>query len=468
MNEDSAVRGQPSGQRLSRLLDKVGVRLAIVLICALTVIYFVAARLDVTDINKVPTLKAISLSFLQDLAANTLPVFVLFVFSYWLLRELDEAKHREEISSVADTVAATLKAELSTPATADRFFGHRSPENPLIEQAQDELLMIQETGSLVFEQCKSGLTNALKRGTRTRMIVVDPSPQSATLLAFRNANMHRDGIAARAKQFAAHLEDLLGSAPYLAERLEVRFCPYPICSTMVMINPASSEGQRSHSLIRLAGFRVPFDDKLDFYVSRDSAPKTFSHYVAEFGNLWRASSKILLVTGEPRAGKTTLFSRLVPEIVALGPIYSCITDARMNKYGKREGFESRTTRVAEPRLIAVRNASGNYEPDLKVIDEIAGEIEEQSRKSRLLIIDEIGPIQLQSRRFANVITTLFDNPSVSLIASISLDDGKHPLLKRFKSHFRADVMRLERQRNDQVILERLGVEASSLLSRPPF
>ena len=461
---------EPLAKRFVKIFDKISARVAIVLILVLTILYFVAAKLN-PDNSKISTQEVLTknaFAFIQESIIAVLPVFILFVFSYWLLRELDEYRRKEELEAQAERVAQAVRDALVARPLADKFFNRRSSENLLVEHAERELLLVQETGSLLFEQCKVSLTNLLKRGGVIRMIVVDSSPQSASLLAYRNANMNRDAIASRASQLIAHLQDVLHSTPKLAQNLEVRFCPYPVCSTSVIVDKNHDRTEKACALIRLAGFRIPFDDKLDFQLSLDTDPATFVHYVTEFENLWKASSKILFITGEPECGKTTLLAKLQGELAELGSIYFCMSKATIDEAGKRTGFETVTSYNSIPRQIAVREVSGIYKPNLAVIDDIAAEIELASQKCRLLIIDEIGPIQLQSAAFADAIKNLLEKPSASVIASIALDDSKHVLLKKFKTHFRPNLVHLEKQQNDQSILEQMHCEVESLLRRPAF
>lgn len=457
-----------SAERLLKILDKFRGWVALVLVILLTVAYFVAAYFNKDKPDQPLATKTVALSYFQDVIANTVPVFVLFVFSYWLFREIDEFRRRRESSLLAGSVADAVRQELDARPTADRFFSKRSSENVLIEQAERELMMVQETGSLIFEQCKDSLTHLLKRGGRIRLITVDSSPRSTGLLAYRNANLLRDGISKRASQLIDHLQDLLHACPGLEQNIEVRFCPYPVCSTTVIADREHNRTDKAKALVRLAGFRIPYNEKLDFHLSLNETPVTFLHYVKEFENLWKASSKIIFLTGEPRCGKTTLLAKLQHDISNLGSTYFCITRDTKDKDGNRTGFEAVTSADANPRQIATRDESGNYKPNIAVIDAIAAEIEAASKKCRLLIIDEIGPIQLQSAAFAKVMKQLIDVPSASVIAAVALDDSKHPLLKEFKAHFRPCLVRLEKGKNDQSILEQIRGEAESFLRRPAF
>lgn len=457
--------------KLVKVFDKISARAAIIVIIFLIIIHFVLALLpsgSTANFSKTDIMYNNAIAFLQQSIVTIWPVFLLFVLSYWLLRELNRLRRQREKNEFSESTAHMVVSLLGTAPVADKFFARRTPESSFVEHAEQELLLVQETGSLLFEQCKSSLVNLLSKKGSIRMIVVDPAPESASLLAYRNANMDREAIRRRAIQLIAHLEDLLHLAPQHHDSIEVRFCPYPVCSTLVIVDKDHPRTERACALVRLAGFRMPFDDKLDFQLSLDRSPSTYSHYVKEFENLWKASSKILFLTGEPQCGKTTLLSRLKEELADISSIYFCISKACTDRNGVRTGFEAVTSHHPTPRQFATRDASGEYKVDLAVIDAIAAEITISAQKCRLLIIDEIGPIQLKSEAFVRSIESLLNRSDVSVVASVAVDASKHPLLRKLRSHYRTHYFHLNKQQNDQSILEHLRHEVESLLRRPAF
>jgi nucleoside-triphosphatase THEP1 len=47
-----------------------------------------------------------------------------------------------------------------------------------------------------------------------------------------------------------------------------------------------------------------------------------------------------------------------------------------------------------------------------------------ANKSKILLIDEIGPLQLQSAAFIEAVEMIRDDPTTTLFATIALDDRK--------------------------------------------
>jgi nucleoside-triphosphatase len=80
------------------------------------------------------------------------------------------------------------------------------------------------------------------------------------------------------------------------------------------------------------------------------------------------------------------------------------------------------------------------------IDEIADRIASYTRKD-LIIIDELGPMELKSKKFVNSIYELIDG-DLNLIFTIHLK-SKHPLLNKIRREF--EVIEINKENREQMV-----------------
>ena len=121
------------------------------------------------------------------------------------------------------------------------------------------------------------------------------------------------------------------------------------------------------------------------------------------------TSKVLL-TGRPGCGKTTLIKRVVNELaVPAGGFYTEeIRDRR-----ERVGFKIVTLGAEEAVLAHVNFKTaervGKYGLDLSGLENVGVEALRRALRARkLVVIDEIGPMELRSAIFRDVVNKAFD------------------------------------------------------------
>jgi len=117
------------------------------------------------------------------------------------------------------------------------------------------------------------------------------------------------------------------------------------------------------------------------------------------------AKRAFLITGHPGCGKTTLVRRLVDELgVPAGGFYTQEIRAR----GRREGF-GLTTLDGETATLASVHIAGaprvaRYGVNIAAMDEVATPaIERAIADARLIVIDEIGKMELLSNRFRQAV-----------------------------------------------------------------
>jgi nucleoside-triphosphatase len=116
-------------------------------------------------------------------------------------------------------------------------------------------------------------------------------------------------------------------------------------------------------------------------------------------------SHAILLTGVPGSGKTTVIRRVVSQLD--GPVGGFYTQ-EIRSHGARQGFEIITLEGRHGILAHVslrgRERVGKYGVDVAAIDTIAvTAIENAIAAGGIVVIDEIGPMELLSERFRQAV-----------------------------------------------------------------
>ncbi len=162
----------------------------------------------------------------------------------------------------------------------------------------------------------------------------------------------------------------------------------------------------------------------------------------------------ILITGRPGVGKTGLIKEIAQILSQkAGGFYT----EEIRKSGERSGFRIKTlsgkTGVLSGIDIDSPHRIGKYKVDLAEFEKVAlPAIEDALAGSRVIIIDEIGPMELFSQKFKQIVLQVLDAPN-PVIATIKLKGGK--FIEQLKS--RCDVKIFElRPDNRKEVLKDVG------------
>lgn len=148
----------------------------------------------------------------------------------------------------------------------------------------------------------------------------------------------------------------------------------------------------------------------------------------------------ILITGKPRTGKTTLIKRIIE---ACEPACGGFYTEEITRGGERLGFLIRTTEKKEAILAEKGLRSpyrlGKYGINSRNLDEIGvAAVEEAVACKDIIVIDEIGKMELFSQKFREVVIKAL-NSGKRVVGVIHL--AERPFLNAIRE--RDDVLLLE-------------------------
>ena len=125
--------------------------------------------------------------------------------------------------------------------------------------------------------------------------------------------------------------------------------------------------------------------------------------------------RVLAVTGRPGVGKTTLVLSIAERAAALGcRVGGVVTPEVRAAGGQRWGFKVRDLMTGSEHVLASIDSLGprvgRYRLDLGAEGFLVDAINAARSSSDLIVIDEIGPMELSLRGFRDLIRDLLDSP----------------------------------------------------------
>jgi nucleoside-triphosphatase len=170
---------------------------------------------------------------------------------------------------------------------------------------------------------------------------------------------------------------------------------------------------------------------------------------------WRpARLPRFLVEGRPGAGKTTALGRLAELLQDAGiPLRGFLT-RELRQGHSRVGFEVETFDGERGILAHVKLAGpprvGRYGVDLEAFERVALQGMDRPPEECVVLIDELGKMELASRRFREAVLEIFDRP-VPIVASVQT--SRHPTTDSLKRRPDVEVQRLTAGNRDRLPAE---------------
>jgi nucleoside-triphosphatase len=162
--------------------------------------------------------------------------------------------------------------------------------------------------------------------------------------------------------------------------------------------------------------------------------------------------KNILLTGRPGIGKTTLIQKIVDEFKGkAGGFYT--REIRENH--RRTGFEIVTFSGIKGILSSVQIKGpfrvGRYGVNLKDLEEIGvREIEKALDKDDLIVVDEIGKMELFSQKFKTAVTRALESPKPFLG---TIMQGRNPFADKVKKRSDVSFVQVNERNRNSLIFE---------------
>jgi nucleoside-triphosphatase len=171
-------------------------------------------------------------------------------------------------------------------------------------------------------------------------------------------------------------------------------------------------------------------------------------------------AKRVLLEGRPDVGKTTVADRLAALLREAGLPLSGFVTREIRQRGRRVGFVIATMDGRHDTLAHVEFSGpprvGKYGVDVAVMERIGVPALRLPGAGGVVIIDELGKMELASEAFRNAVSNVLDE-EVALVATVQL--GRHPFTDALKA--RPGIERLNVTRENR---ERLPERLAELLS----
>lgn len=165
--------------------------------------------------------------------------------------------------------------------------------------------------------------------------------------------------------------------------------------------------------------------------------------------------KFIVLTGSPGVGKTTIVRNAVKALVERGITVSGFYTTELREKGQRVGFDVVTTDGKRASLARVREVFpaakgpfvGRYCVDVHAFQEVA--LDSLKARSDVLVIDEVGKMELFSELFRNRVAELLANENNCILVTVPLSAGA-PLVEQIKRHKCGRVFTVSRSNRDDL------------------
>lgn len=159
----------------------------------------------------------------------------------------------------------------------------------------------------------------------------------------------------------------------------------------------------------------------------------------------------ILLEGRPGVGKTTVARRLAEHLREAGTSLRGFTTKEMREGRRRVGFEVETF-GGERAILAHVDLPGpprvsKYGVDLEAFERLALLALENVEPGDVVVIDELGKMELASEPFCSAVVELFERPA-TIIATVQV--ARHPITDQVKQRPNVETIRVTSGNREQL------------------
>jgi len=160
------------------------------------------------------------------------------------------------------------------------------------------------------------------------------------------------------------------------------------------------------------------------------------------------------LTGRPGCGKTTAALRVADSLKRLGVAVDGMYTEEMREAGRRVGFIVKRISTDERGVLAraglrSRFRVGRYGVNLSELERVGVRaIREGIERAEFIVVDEVGPMELYSRKFREAVSALLES-RVHALLTVHFR-SQHPLVKEVKKAAGRNLIILNRENRDRV------------------
>jgi nucleoside-triphosphatase len=166
----------------------------------------------------------------------------------------------------------------------------------------------------------------------------------------------------------------------------------------------------------------------------------------------------ILLEGRPGTGKTTVAQRVAELLRAADKAVSGFVTTEIRSGRQRSGFAVETLDAKRAVLAHVDFPGppcvGKYGVELDAIETLAIPSLRRPREDGVVIVDELGKMELASEPFQAAVRELFDS-SVSIVATVQA--GRYPFTDALKRRPDTQVLQVTRQNRDDLPNQLAGI-----------
>jgi len=162
----------------------------------------------------------------------------------------------------------------------------------------------------------------------------------------------------------------------------------------------------------------------------------------------------IFLTGEPGSGKTTVVKRTADLLAGRGFKVGGMTSKEIRERGNRTGFSIEDSMTHEEGVLATVRSSGGphvgrYVVNLQDLESVgAGAIQRATETADVILVDELGPMELNSQRFIESVEAAL-NSQKHVLGTIH-KRSNHALVTKVKSNPKYTILEVTFGNRDEL------------------